>query len=111
MIKAPDVPHQLEPVYRIEYAHMALLDSMPKEWRMLAYEYGLKVTNGLYVTGSSFKQAEIDLQGARENAQMEHFKFLSTVKVLKKSDFFRGVGGFKTETEHGLAKPKVRFKI
>lgn len=111
MIEAPDVPIQLEPIYNIEYAHMALLDSMPKEWRLLAYEYGLKMTNGLYVTGSSLEQAEVDLQGARDNAQMAHFKFLSTVKVMKKSDFFRGVGGFKTTTEHGLAKPKVRFKI
>lgn len=91
--------------------NLAIHDSMPRAWRELVYEYGLKPTNGLYVTGESVESARELLHQMQMARQVEWNRLRCRVKFVTKSSFFKGVGGFKSETDRGSALNKTKFSI
>lgn len=95
-------------LYAERFAHMALLDAMPPDWRALAYEYGLKIVHAMYCEGGGIDAVRSDLEEWRERRQRD---WLRTDYLVPRSAFFAGVGGFKTATEFGPPKPQIRFTI
>ena len=61
---------------------MLFVDSLPKKWRQLVYEYGFKNVMALYESGMKIKDADDALWMGRSAAQA---KWLATNYVVKKS--------------------------
>lgn len=98
--------------YNERFAHMAALDSWPKKWRELAYEYGFKIVEAMYGEGGGYDAVKADLETWAERKQAAHERAVARGDyMIPKSAFFAGVGGFKTATERGLPKQKISFSI
>lgn len=99
-------------VYNERFIHMAALDSWPKRWRELAYEYGFKIVAAMYEEGGGYDAVKADLETWRERKQESHLKAVARGDYkIPKSAFFVGIGGFKTATDRGLPKQKISFSI
>lgn len=99
-------------IYNQAFAHMAALDSWPKLWRELAYEYGFQIVQAMYDDGGGYDAVKIDLETWRERKQADHLRAVARGDYLiPKSAFFVGLGGFKTATDRGLPKQKISFSI
>jgi hypothetical protein len=60
---------------------MLLVDSLPKKWRMLVYEYGFKNVMALHNTGMKLSDADYALWMMRSAAQA---KWLATDHIPKR---------------------------
>jgi hypothetical protein len=57
--------------YSADFAHMAALDSWPRKWRELAYDYGLGIVDALKSQGGGYEAVKTDLETWRERRQAE----------------------------------------
>jgi hypothetical protein len=98
--------------YNDDFAHMAVLDSMPAKWRALAYEYGFRPTEHYYCEGVDLKEAAEALEMRRAKDQAEHLRLVAKgAYKIPKSAFFSKVGGFRSETDLGAKPLPIRFSI
>jgi hypothetical protein len=93
--------------------HMLEIDRLPKKWRALIHEYGVKLVNEALTSGLTPAEARERAEDIRAERQQQIIRLLCGPKIVAKSSFFRllpRAEGFKTATEFGERR-KIRFSV
>lgn len=102
----------MKAAYNEDKAHMAVLDSWPKKWRLLVHEFGYRPVEAHYCEGVDLKEATEALEMRAAKVQAEHLRLVAKgAYKIPKSAFFSKVGGFRSETDLGVKPPPIRFTI